>query len=1812
MTTTANLSVGINTGAAKEALKELKQAMAGSMNTLAVSIDPNSIDRQIAGFFKQRTFKFKTDVASFKEIAAEIENELGVGVNRAFSKNRELRWNFAQFDASLGAAFKRSFDFKDRKVLFDSTGLTRSLELAIQGAFAVPKHVSINTDGVKEQLAGLKVGVSATMPVPPRAALSQAPAAAFDQRMGESMTTMVRSILVGPLDELAKAVATLGASARKVGGGMGAGGAASASKSIASTGPDGFRTTYREKLENPADALTGIQSATALEKASQAHSRRRNFENNLDLADVRQAERRAEADRKAAELAASEVGPNRETLLGLRDQSSSRARQFYMRRRNFENNLDLADVRQAERRAEADRKAAELAASEVGPNRETLLKLRDQASTVAAQAAKAAQAAQVQNLIRSTKAAASDQYTSKGQALLAYQAVKENFGGNTADATFNSRWLAENLGNLEKYRVKVKETADDVARNMRSAMQTVYNTAKWTAAGQTNSDGSAKFTARGTQVAGATALIGKYGQTDGGMAQVKGFLNNDALVAEASLIASGAKGLDAYHAAIKKASVAGNEHTQINKAMSQSLGEVHSSVRGLAGGLGMLWATWGSTVPLLAGAAIAAGLKGVYDEGKRVEYQLAFIKGLSGTTLNQKDIESSVAGSLFGVKDALDGLRSLTQSGLTAKEAVAALPDVLQLATVGEVSVGDAAFAATGVLKAFGLSINEVGRVSDVMAKASAMSNASVQDMMQAFKYASASSALYGVSLEETGAALAMLSEKNIKGSMAGTAHMNLLREIYTPTGNAAKAFKVLGLNMEEMQRKGMSSVDMLDAIRTKTAALDSTGLRAFTAVIGGERGSRELAPLLEGGTKKLKDVENQLNESKGFTQAVMLQLQDTVEASSARMRQSLTMAFSGAFEDSKGQVQRFNDTLATAFRSEGFRSSVESMASAVVNLTRFMSDHASTLLLVVEAYAALKVVQIVSGIMSGLTAQVFMLSGAMTAQAAATATAATAIGWLSRAMGLLSSSFGIISLVVGAAVVAYQMLTSRTDEAREAQDRYNNRTANTLNLLDEEIKRLKMKRELIENPGKSEAQVTVKTETDRLRNHIESVEAADRFLKQESAKGSSGIREVGVLMADGSSQRMDQYAVMQAMKQVAKEREDLSVRMKKSAEVDAESAALDASTARASMQTWLAQAKDGLRARMELTKDPKKLANMSSALNSLSKYESEEGLSGIYSAKQAEQVQKRLMPFKDTEGSGFTMPKTGKVDRQPEKDAFAALAEKEAQYNRETALLDSSYKTQEAILKARESAKLITLGEFETRQDELARNHLQGRQDLAATMLRDVKSFADANPLFKDDKKARLDTWIENAKNKVRLVEDDAREAIGKADAAVQGKLKAIAEAGADARIESVLRDMKMLRELSKTSQELDLGLIQGAGPAAQQSMFPKEYVNNLSTSGLSDASRVAVNAERENQRRDNYEARMAKKFSETTLRGAGAKDTSVKAAMAAYDGYESKIVQFTKDAEAVGRDLERLVGERDALVARMVDPSASVQMIDRLTDKVATLNGDIAKATKNSELVKANLSEQDKLRNQSAEAMGAAAGKVYEQQRTPEYGMISFWKSYVREAGDAAKLVNNVMGQSFSSIEAGLLQFATTGKLHFKSFASSVIADAARMMAANGIKQLLSMGLNFVMSAMGGGSNNYTGAGNTGSGIGNAGAGDYASLTTSANGNIMTSAGPLALQKYANGGIARTPQLSLFGEGKLPEAYVPLPDGRTIPVTMSGGGGGAIQVSSTINIASDGKSQVESDVSGEKAAQLQQMVDQAVVSIIQREKRHGGILSA
>jgi TP901 family phage tail tape measure protein len=64
-----------------------------------------------------------------------------------------------------------------------------------------------------------------------------------------------------------------------------------------------------------------------------------------------------------------------------------------------------------------------------------------------------------------------------------------------------------------------------------------------------------------------------------------------------------------------------------------------------------------------------------------------------------------------------------------------------------------------------------------------------------------------------------------------------------------------------------------------------------------------------------------------------------------------------------------------------------------------------------------------------------------------------------------------------------------------------------------------------------------------------------------------------------------------------------------------------------------------------------------------------------------------------------------------------------------------------------------------------------------------------------------------------------------------------------------------------------------------------------------------------------------------------------------------------------------------------------------------------------------------------------------------------------------------------------------------------------------------------------------------------------------------------------FANGGMVSAPTLAMIGEGQYNEAVVPLPDGRSIPVQLSGGGGEGMSGNVTVTVNNNGSVDVFSD---------------------------------
>lgn len=188
-----------------------------------------------------------------------------------------------------------------------------------------------------------------------------------------------------------------------------------------------------------------------------------------------------------------------------------------------------------------------------------------------------------------------------------------------------------------------------------------------------------------------------------------------------------------------------------------------------------------------------------------------------------------------------------------------------------------------------------------------------------------------------------------------------------------------------------------------------------------------------------------------------------------------------------------------------------------------------------------------------------------------------------------------------------------------------------------------------------------------------------------------------------------------------------------------------------------------------------------------------------------------------------------------------------------------------------------------------------------------------------------------------------------------------------------------------------------------------------------------------------------------------------------------------------------------------------------------------------------------------QAAAQTAIATAKIeesYKKQRIAVFGADEAVRKYIEDIGNQGAQMERIFTNAFKGMEDALVNFVKTGKLDFKSLADGIITELIRIQVQQSIMQPISSA--------------FKGAG------GAAGLFDKAkSLFGFADGGIMSSQGSMPLHAYSSGGVASSPQLAMFGEGSTPEAYVPLPDGRSIPVTMRGNaGGGGVTIMQPITI--------------------------------------------
>lgn len=376
---------------------------------------------------------------------------------------------------------------------------------------------------------------------------------------------------------------------------------------------------------------------------------------------------------------------------------------------------------------------------------------------------------------------------------------------------------------------------------------------------------------------------------------------------------------------------------------------LHSTLRGVGGGLDHLWLTYGKYASAMAAAyAVTQTVRQSFTKGLEFEYQTHFTSAVSNEGYSPENVERIRAGlykasDLEGVyASALElskGLRVMQQAGLDASVALDSIGTAAKVALIGESDLKTASEDLVGVLDIFGMHSDQpkvlasnFQRAGDVMAYVANETKANMHDVAESFKNVIGVTEAYGAQLDTVAALTEKFGKAGVVGPKAGTFTRNFLDEALGLGTKKSQGIRD-ALGLEQFDKSKHDVEQYIDSLVKKLRELNATSQTAAIEGMFGERGQR-LIRIMIGDMETLAEAAARVGEkSIGMADQVAKTLGKDTKVMFQRVAADFDNALSQAFAGSSGALQDLARAMSQLFKSEDFQNSLKSVVN---NLAEF------------------------------------------------------------------------------------------------------------------------------------------------------------------------------------------------------------------------------------------------------------------------------------------------------------------------------------------------------------------------------------------------------------------------------------------------------------------------------------------------------------------------------------------------------------------------------------------------------------------------------------------------------------------------------------------------------------------------------------------------------------------------------------------------------------------------------------------------------------------------------------------------------------
>ena len=278
-------------------------------------------------------------------------------------------------------------------------------------------------------------------------------------------------------------------------------------------------------------------------------------------------------------------------------------------------------------------------------------------------------------------------------------------------------------------------------------------------------------------------------------------------------------------------------------------------------------------------------------------------------------------------------VKYLSMAGMNIKTINKSIRPITNLALIGDNDVSYIADLATNIMAGYDIHNDSMDSVADIISSTISRSNVNIVEMAESYKMAAGYLRMAGVDFTESSAAIGLLGNMGLKGTLAGTSLRALSTRFAKPTKEAQEVLDRLGIRFTEMRDIEGVQVEKLRPIAGIFEELNKKGASmADVQAIFGKIGGNAAMMFLKN-YDKLRELTSYNRGSQGVSSELALVKQNTTKGLWAQVTSQLTEGFMQAYEVLEPSIRTVLRTFLAKFKAPEFTRGLVSIGNALLDI---------------------------------------------------------------------------------------------------------------------------------------------------------------------------------------------------------------------------------------------------------------------------------------------------------------------------------------------------------------------------------------------------------------------------------------------------------------------------------------------------------------------------------------------------------------------------------------------------------------------------------------------------------------------------------------------------------------------------------------------------------------------------------------------------------------------------------------------------------------------------------------------------------------